>query len=85
MVMAGLSVCLTTLFLGKLEQVVNQYFMHILSFVTDNNPSRMSMKYWLTACSSLLRNKVWLGELPLYLSGEIKHRDQSRSTVYHLG
>ena len=39
MVMAGRSVYLTTLFLGKLEQAVNQYFVHILSFVTDNNPS----------------------------------------------
>ena len=28
-----------TFFLGKLEQAVNQYFMHILSLVTDNNPS----------------------------------------------
>ena len=27
-----------TFFLGKLEKTVNQYFMHILSFVTDNNP-----------------------------------------------
>ena len=26
-------------FLGKLEQAVNQYFVHILSLVTDNNPS----------------------------------------------
>ena len=26
-------------FLGKLEQTVNQYFVHILSLVTDNNPS----------------------------------------------
>ena len=34
MVMAGLSVHLT-----KLEQAVNQYFMHILLLVTDNNPS----------------------------------------------
>ena len=25
--------------MGKLEQAVNQYFMHILSLVTDNNPS----------------------------------------------
>ena len=25
--------------LGKLEQAFNQYFMHILSLVTDNNPS----------------------------------------------
>ena len=39
MVMAGWSVHLTTLFLGKLEQAVNQYFVHILSLVTDNNPS----------------------------------------------
>ena len=30
-----------TLFLGKLEQAVNQYFMHILWLVTDNNPSWM--------------------------------------------
>ena len=41
MVMSGWSVHLTTLFLGKLEQAVNQYFMHILWLVTDNNPSRM--------------------------------------------
>ena len=27
------------IFLGKLEQAVNQYFVHILSLVTDNNPS----------------------------------------------
>ena len=27
-----------TFFLGKLEQAVNQYFVHILSLVTDNNP-----------------------------------------------
>ena len=27
------------LFLGKLEQAINQYFVHIVSFVTDNNPS----------------------------------------------
>ena len=26
-------------FLGKLEQAVNQYFVHILLLVTDNNPS----------------------------------------------
>ena len=37
--MAGWSVHLTTLFLGKLEQAVNQYFVHTLSIVTDNNPS----------------------------------------------
>ena len=28
-----------TFFLGMLEQVVNQYFMPILSLVIDNNPS----------------------------------------------
>ena len=40
MVMAGRSVYLTTLFfLGKLEQAVNQYFLHILLLVTDNNSS----------------------------------------------
>ena len=40
MVMAGQSVHLTAhFFLGKLEQAVNQYFMHILPLVTDNNPS----------------------------------------------
>ena len=39
MVMAGQSVHLTTLFLGKLEQAVNQNFVHILSLVTDKNPS----------------------------------------------
>ena len=36
---AGRSVHLTHFFLGKLEQAVNQYFVHILSLVTDNNPS----------------------------------------------
>ena len=30
-----------TFFLGKLEQAVNQYYVHILSLVTDNNPSWM--------------------------------------------
>ena len=39
MVMAGRSVHLTTFFPGQLEQVVNQNFVHILSLVTDNNPS----------------------------------------------
>ena len=38
MVMAAQSVHLTKLFLGKLEQAVNQYFVQILSLVTDNNP-----------------------------------------------
>ena len=39
MVMVGRSVQLTKLFLGKLEQAVNQYFVHILSLVTDMNDS----------------------------------------------
>ena len=39
MVIAGWSVYLTTLFPGQLEQAVNQYFVHILSLVIDNNPS----------------------------------------------
>ena len=42
-----------TFFLGKLEQAVNQYFVHILSLVTDNkiilkkrtnNPSWMNKR-----------------------------------------
>ena len=28
-----------TFFLGKLEQAVNNYFVHIISLVTDNNSS----------------------------------------------
>ena len=38
MVMAERSVHLTTLFPGQALQAVNQYFVHILSLVTDNNP-----------------------------------------------
>ena len=38
-VMAGRSVNLTTLFLGRIEQAFSHYFMHILSLVTGNNPS----------------------------------------------
>ena len=43
MVMLGWSVHLNpshTFFLGKLDYVVNQYLVHILSLVTDNNPHR---------------------------------------------
>ena len=43
MVLAGWSVHLTT-FLGKLEQAVNQLFMHILSLVTHSNPSWMNQQ-----------------------------------------
>ena len=43
MVMVGRSVHLTTLFswasLNKLEQGITSSFVHILSLVTDNNPS----------------------------------------------
>ena len=37
MIMAGRLVHLTPLFLGKLEQAVNQHFVHILSLVTDKH------------------------------------------------
>ena len=37
MVIAARSVHLPHFFLGKLEEAVNQYFVHILSLVTDNN------------------------------------------------
>ena len=40
MVMVGWSVH-HTFFLGKLEQAVNQFFVHVLSLATDNNPSSM--------------------------------------------
>ena len=44
MVILGQSVHLTTLFfLGKLEQVVNQYFVYILVLVT-NNSEQSSLK-----------------------------------------
>ena len=39
MVNDGRSVHQPHFFLVKLEQVVNQYFVHILWLVTDNNPS----------------------------------------------
>ena len=39
MVKAGWSVHLTHFFLGKLGLAVNQFFVHILSLVTDNSPS----------------------------------------------
>ena len=44
MVMSGRSIHITELFLGKLYPAVNQYFVqiHVLSLVTDNNPSRFS-------------------------------------------
>ena len=41
MTMAGRSVHLKAFFLGKLDQAVSQYFVHILSLVTDNSPSLM--------------------------------------------
>ena len=33
-----------TFFLGKLNQAVKQYFVHILKLVTDNNPSWISRR-----------------------------------------
>ena len=36
MVIAGRSVHLTTLFPGQAEQAANQYFVHILSLITNN-------------------------------------------------
>ena len=35
------------------------------SFLTKRIGVSMCMKYWLTACSSLPRKKVWLGELTI--------------------
>ena len=40
----SLPTCNHTFFLGKLEQAANQYFLHILSLVMDNNPSLMVQK-----------------------------------------
>ena len=31
-------------FLGQFEQAVNQYFVHILSLITDNNSSWMNQR-----------------------------------------
>ena len=39
--MAGRSFHLTKLLPGQAEKAVNQYFVHIISLVTDNNPFRM--------------------------------------------
>ena len=41
--------------LGKLEQAVNQYFMHILSFVTDifECPGVQDMSTWIPALSNI--------------------------------
>ena len=43
-VMAGRSVHVTIFFLVKLEQAINQYFVHILLLVTGNNPSWMTQR-----------------------------------------
>ena len=34
----------STFFLGKLDSAVNQYFMHIIQLVADNNPSLNQQK-----------------------------------------
>ena len=64
MVVTGWSVHLTTLFPGKLEQAVNQYFVHILSLVTDNNPSwtihsAEGRRMTLEIISRSISTKVW--------------------------
>ena len=43
-----------TFFLGKIEQAVNQYLVHILSLVTDNNPSWM-----IQGKGECLSTEVW--------------------------
>ena len=56
MVMSGRSVNLTTLFPGRLRSAVNQYYVHILSMVTDNCPSgisgRRNESMWLDRISN---------------------------------
>ena len=46
-----------TFFLGKLEQAVNQYFVHILSLVTDKNPSWMFQRMGGEWLQKLFHNK----------------------------
>ena len=51
-------------FLGKLEQAVNQYFVHILSLVTDNYPSWMihsveGRRMTVQIISWSISTKVW--------------------------
>ena len=51
---------LTTHFQGKLDQVINQYFVHILSLVTDN-PSLISGRRRMTVQIIIgsISTKVW--------------------------
>ena len=48
-------------YLGKLDKAVNQFFVRILLFVTDNNPSRISGKRRMTVelISWSIPTKVW--------------------------
>ena len=47
-------------FLGKLEQAINQYFVHILSIVTHNSPSLMIQRRIIVEnISWLISTKVW--------------------------
>ena len=48
-------------FLGKLEEAVNQYFVHIHWLVTDNNPSSISWRrrMALEIISWSISTKVW--------------------------
>ena len=58
-----------TFFLSKLDQAVNQYFVHILLLVTDNNPSRrewLSCFVWFDSLHpinnlSVIKRRVFLG------------------------
>ena len=61
--MGGQSVHLTTLFLGKLEQAVKQYFVHILLLVTDKQPflneSAEGRRMTVEIISRPIPRKVW--------------------------
>ena len=41
------------------------------------------MKYWLTACSSLLRKKVWLGELTIAV--DLGHKATKQTKLVFVG
>ena len=53
-----------TFFLGKLDLLVNQYFVHILSLVTDNNPCWISGRRRTTVeiISWSISTKCWTGQ-----------------------
>ena len=51
-----------TFFLGQLDLAVNQYFVHILSLVTDNNPSWIAVNQYFVHILSLVtdNNPSWI-------------------------